>query len=101
MVADTGGHRIRFRVTNHLHLPPDKLPWLAVAERVIAGEFTNADSSMRKSLLIGLRSLGHPIALRAYAIISTASAPKELRQLGNHAHACSETFRSFSSSGLT
>ncbi len=47
-------------------LAQDCAPWLHVAKQVIAGEFDAADGSTRESLLIGLRSIGHPVCQKAF-----------------------------------
>lgn len=46
-------------------LTADCIPWLYVARQVLAGEFDGCDRSTRESLVIGLRSVLHPIAQRA------------------------------------
>jgi hypothetical protein len=46
-------------------LAPDCQPWLHVAKQVLAGEFEGADDSTVTSLVIGLRSIGHPVCKRA------------------------------------
>lgn len=48
-------------------LPPDCLPWLHVAEQVLAGEFDGCDRSMAESLAIGLEAVAHPLCRRAFA----------------------------------
>lgn len=48
-------------------LPPDCLPWLHVAEQVLAGEFDGADRSTAASLCIGLEHIAHPLCRRAFA----------------------------------
>lgn len=48
-------------------LTPDCAPWLHVAKQVLAGEFVRCDSSTRESLTIGLRSIPHPLCVRALA----------------------------------
>ncbi len=54
-------------------IPLDCRPWVAVAERVLSGEFTHADGSTVESLRIGLRSIGHPTCRRAYALLEKGS----------------------------
>lgn len=46
-------------------LAPDCAPWLHVARQVLAGEFKGCDGSTRESLIIGLRSIRHPLCERA------------------------------------
>ena len=46
-------------------LGPDCAPWLHVAKQILAGEFVRCDSSTRESLTIGLRSIPHPLCVRA------------------------------------
>src|SRR2546425_103862 len=41
-------------------LKDDEAPWLHIGKQILAGEFDGADSSMRESLTIGLRSIRHP-----------------------------------------
>jgi hypothetical protein len=48
-------------------LPPDQAAWLPVARQVLAGEFENADRSTVESLVIGLRSITHPVCRQALA----------------------------------
>ena len=49
-------------------LAPDCAPWLHVARQVIEGEFDPVlDDSVRGSLVIGLRSVPHPLCQRALA----------------------------------
>jgi hypothetical protein len=43
-------------------LTPD---WLHIARQVLAGEFDGCDNSTRESLIIGLRSMAHPLARRS------------------------------------
>jgi len=45
---------------------PDCLPWLHVARQILAGEFQGLrDSSVRKSLEIGLRNIPHQLCRQA------------------------------------
>lgn len=44
---------------------PDEAPWLHVAKQVLASEFDGADSYTRDSLVIGLRSIRHPVCQAA------------------------------------
>lgn len=48
-----------------MKLAPDEQPWIDVAQRVIDGEFSGADSSTVKSLTIGLRSIDNPACKEA------------------------------------
>ena len=48
-------------------LAPDTAPWLHIARQVLAGEFNGADNSTVQSLMIGLRSIQHPLCQRAVA----------------------------------
>ena len=57
-------------------LTADQLPWLHVARQVLAGEFAGANRSLRDSVSIGLRSIPHPLCLRA---LETLTAPKSRR----------------------
>ena len=43
----------------------DGIPWLHIAEKILAGEWANADGSTCKSLLIGLRGIRNPLCLQA------------------------------------
>lgn len=54
-------------------LTPDQLPWLHVARQVLAGEFDGCDRSMRESVVIGLRSIPHPLAWRALELLGAKS----------------------------
>jgi hypothetical protein len=56
------------------NLAPESLPWLHVARQVLAGEFGEADSSTRESLIIGLRSIAHPLCRRALARLHSQTA---------------------------
>ena len=51
------------------NLTPDCGPWLHVARQVLAGEFGGADRSTRQSLVIGLRSVRHPLCQQALACL--------------------------------
>jgi len=55
-------------------LAPDCAPWLHVAKQVLAGEFDGADGSTRQSLIIGLRSIPHPLCVRALARLNPATS---------------------------
>jgi hypothetical protein len=57
-----------------LRLTPDQIPWLHVARQVLAGEFAGADRSLRESLVIGLRSIPHPLARRAFERLGAKSS---------------------------
>jgi hypothetical protein len=57
-------------------LAPDCAPWLHVAKQVLAGEFVDCDGSTRESLTIGLRSIPHPLCVRALAWLKTQKPPK-------------------------
>ena len=46
-------------------LREDEIPWLHIAEKILAGEWANADGSTCKSLLIGLRAIRNPLCLQA------------------------------------
>lgn len=50
-------------------LPPDQLPWLHIAQQILAGEFDGCDSSTTESLIIGLRDIEHPLCRRALAAL--------------------------------
>jgi hypothetical protein len=50
-------------------LPADSAPWLHVARQVLAGEFEGADKSTRESIIIGLRSIRHPLCAQATGIV--------------------------------
>lgn len=43
----------------------EEAAWVHIAKQILAGEFQGADSSTRKSLSIGLRSIKHPDCQRA------------------------------------
>jgi hypothetical protein len=43
--------------------------WLAIAKRVLSGEFRSADRSTLQSIVIGLRSNPHPNAKKAVTMI--------------------------------
>lgn len=51
------------------HLTPDCAPWLHIARQILADEFEGVDRSTRKSLLIGLRSIRHPLCQQALAYL--------------------------------
>jgi len=44
--------------------------WLHVAWQVLCGEFTGCDSSTRKNLTIGLRSINHPRCREALKVLN-------------------------------
>jgi len=46
-------------------LTPDCKPWIWIAVQVLAGEWDGADQSARQSLVIGLRSVPHPLCAAA------------------------------------
>jgi hypothetical protein len=46
-------------------LAPDCVPWIHVARQVLDGEFDDCDGSTRESVTIGLRSIRHPLCVRA------------------------------------
>lgn len=50
----------------------DEIPWLHVANQILAGEFDGADRSTVQSLTIGLRSIRHPLCRQALAVIKSA-----------------------------
>ena len=52
-----------------IHLPADCWPWVHVAKQVLAGEFVHADASTAETLIIGLRSIQHPLCKRAMEIL--------------------------------
>ncbi len=52
-------------------LPPDQAVWLYTARQILAGEFDGCDRSTRESLTIGLRSIEHPLARRAFECFQT------------------------------
>jgi len=56
-------------------LPPDEQAWLPIAEQVIAGEFTDANSSTLASLLIGLRGINHPTCRGAVQLLENLQTP--------------------------
>ena len=43
------------------HLAPDKAAWIPVAEKVLAGEYDNADRSTCDSIIFGLQGVPKPI----------------------------------------
>ncbi len=55
-------------------LAPDCAPWLHVARQVLAGEFVGMDGSTRQSLIVGLRSIPHPLCVRALARLNPATS---------------------------
>jgi hypothetical protein len=55
----------------------DSAPWIHVGRQVIAGEFDDADRSTRMSLLIGLRSVSHPVCRQAFENLTASSDRKE------------------------
>lgn len=55
-------------------LAPDCAPWLHVAKQVLAGEFVGMDGSTRQSMILGLRSIPHPLCVRAMARLSPATS---------------------------
>ena len=48
-------------------LPPGCLPWIHIAEQVLAGEFDGCDRSTAESLRIGLHRIEHPLCRKALA----------------------------------
>jgi hypothetical protein len=56
-------------------LTPDQVPWLHVAKQVHAGEFDDCDRSTCESLILGLRSIPHPICRQALAKIRECLQP--------------------------
>jgi len=48
-------------------LREEEIPWLHIARQVLAGEFDGCDRSTRESLVIGLRSISHPLCRKALA----------------------------------
>jgi hypothetical protein len=63
------GELLDWLETRGANLRPDCLPWLHVARQILAGEFDGADGSTSESLQIGLRSINHPLCLRALRLI--------------------------------
>jgi hypothetical protein len=61
---------------NSANLTPDCAAWLPVARQVLDGEFEGADSSTVASVTIGLRSIPHPLCVRALAWLKTQKPPK-------------------------
>jgi hypothetical protein len=54
------------------NLKPDEAPWLHVARQVIENEFNGADASTIESLVIGLRTIRHPVCRQAIAMLEDA-----------------------------
>lgn len=47
-------------------LKPDELPWVEVAKDIIDGKYdSDMTSTMRESLMIGVRSINHPLCKQA------------------------------------
>ena len=57
----------RHRVELHVHLAG--LPWLHIARQILDGEFDGASASCHASLIIGLRSVSHPLCKRALSTL--------------------------------
>jgi hypothetical protein len=57
-------------------IPADSAAWLHVAWQVLDGQFDNCDNSTRQSLIIGLRSIAHPLACRSLEKLKFDSAKK-------------------------
>ena len=57
-------------------LPADCVPWLAVAQQVLAGEFDGCDRSTAESLRIGLHRIPHPICREALACLQAKAKTK-------------------------
>ncbi len=57
--------------TEAAHLPPDCAPWLHIARQVLAGEFNGGDRSLLGSLLIGVRTINHPVCQQARSRLET------------------------------
>jgi hypothetical protein len=56
-------------------LAPDYAPWPHVAKQILAGEFDGLlDNSVRGSLETGLRSVKHPLCVRALARLNPATS---------------------------
>ena len=51
-------------------LEADQKPWVHIARRVVQGEFAGADRSTRDSLVIGLKSLDHPLCRQALTYLN-------------------------------
>lgn len=53
-------------------LPLDCRPWLHIAKQVLAGEFHGGSRSLQESILIGVRSINHPICKKARMQLESA-----------------------------
>ena len=64
--------------TRTIQLTPDQQPWLNVARQVMDGEFNREfgapDCSTVESLNIGLRSIPHPLCVRALAWLKSQNS---------------------------
>jgi hypothetical protein len=63
--------------TRAIQLTPDQVPWLHVAKQILAGEFDGAYGSTVASLKIGLRSIHHPLCVRALARLNPATSKQK------------------------
>jgi hypothetical protein len=54
-------------------LPADCIPWIHTAKQILSGEFDASDRSTISSLIIGLRSISHPLCQKALARLSAKS----------------------------
>ena len=55
------GPLLSFLQASKAGLSPDCRPWLHIAKQVIAGEFHGGSRSLLESILIGVRSISHPV----------------------------------------
>jgi hypothetical protein len=53
---------LKWLETRTAGLAPDCEPWVHIARQILAGEFDGCDNSTRESLILGLRSITHPLA---------------------------------------
>ncbi|MGD0536232.1 MAG: hypothetical protein ABSC03_01175 [Verrucomicrobiota bacterium] len=68
------GELLSFLEARAANLAPDCAPWLHVARQILAGEFDGADKSTLQSLLIGLRSIRHPLCQQALGCLKWQGA---------------------------
>lgn len=65
-----GKHHRHLKTEDHFTEEAKKeTEWLAIAKRVLKGEFRNADRATLQSIAIGLRSNRHPDAKKAVTMI--------------------------------
>ena len=65
----TTGPERASRRNNGKKLQSDEVPWVSVAENVLAGKYLTADRSTLRSIGIGVRGIEHDTCKEAYSLI--------------------------------